>query len=132
MSFILEDGINLLRDTLPLPNCVLVTRGNHKKKRPSCLHLHPPITPLLPPPSPPSSINNSPGHYLIPRPHHPRWSHHLDNKWGNQSTSPVVLFLSSPVSLIIAKSSIHASLGLGEKNTTGVKNSGRIQTKLKY
>lgn len=51
-------------------------------------------------------------------PQQPRWSNHLDNKWGSGSTSPVVLFLSSPVSLIIAKSSIPVSLGLGETKKT--------------
>lgn len=65
-------------------------------------------------------------------PQQPRWSNHLDHKWGSGSTSPVVLFLSSPVSLIIAKSSIPVSLGLGEtKNpTTQVQTSAGIQTKV--
>ena len=60
----------------------------------------------LPPPSPPSSVGNSPGHYFIPLQQHPRWSNHLNNRWRSQSAGPVVLFLSRPVSLIIAKSSI--------------------------
>lgn len=118
MSFILVDGIKLLRDTLPLPNCVLITQGNQMSEKNgfTCLHLHPHITLLPPPPSPPSAINNSPGHYLIPWPQHSRWSNHLNNRWRSQTTSPVVLFLSSPVSLIIAKSSFPPSLSLREKS----------------
>lgn len=80
------------------------------KKRPSCPHLHPPIAPLLAPLSSPSPFGNSLSHYFVPRPEHPRRSNHLHNGQRSERACPVVLFLSSPVSLIIAKSSIAPSL----------------------
>lgn len=42
-------GIKLLQDILPLPNCVHITRGNQMPEKETCLHLHPPVTPLLAP-----------------------------------------------------------------------------------
>lgn len=42
-------GIKLLQDILPLPNCVHITRWNQMPEKETCLHLHPPVTPLLAP-----------------------------------------------------------------------------------
>lgn len=82
----------------------------NRGKAPSCLHLASCITPLLPPPSPPSSILHSAAHYSIQRAQHPRRTNHLHKRRRSQRARPVVLFLSSPVGLIIAKSSIPSSL----------------------
>lgn len=62
--FILEDGIRLLWDTPPLPNCVHITLGNPIPEKQKNSH---PITPPLPPLSPQSSTGNSLGHYFIPQ-----------------------------------------------------------------
>lgn len=76
------------------------------EKRPSCLHLHPPshlcrnLCHLHPLSAIPRVIISFQG------PRYPRWSNHLHNRWRSQSASPVVLSLSSPVSSIIAKTSI--------------------------
>lgn len=95
----------------------------HRKCYPAHTSIHPPLLPT------PSSTSNSLGHYFIPQ--HPRRSNHLDNRWRSEGACPVVLFLSSPVSLISAKSSIPPSFHpwASERNTRGEQDSGGIHTK---
>lgn len=98
-SFIPADGTELLREALRLPNCVHITQGNQRAERwknshPVCTSAH--ATHLRCP-----SLSAILG--VIISFHGPGAPHHVDNRWGSRRACPVVLFLSTPVSLIIAK-----------------------------
>lgn len=124
--FILKDGIRLLRDTVPLPNCVHSLDEGITSLRNRKTAIHPPITRLLPqchPNPPPADLRVIISFHSSRAP-----DGQIISTIDGEVRQPVLLCYSCSVQWVCSSLNPRSLHPWEDRNITGEQNSGGIQT----